>query len=72
MRRCGVDGAGGGGAVRDAKTLGNPPQIWHAGLAFGRVLHDLGRRDEAITTVQLGNQYLPYSSRWSAPRSQLP
>ena len=37
-------------AVRDAKTLGNPPQIWHAGLAFGRILHDLGRRDEAITT----------------------
>jgi len=37
-------------AVRDAKTLGNPPQLWHAGLALGRVLHGLGRRDEATAT----------------------
>ncbi len=33
--------------VDAARALGNPPQRWLALLAHGRVLHSLGRRDEA-------------------------
>jgi class 3 adenylate cyclase/tetratricopeptide (TPR) repeat protein len=31
----------------EARTLGNPPQLWHALVAHGRALHALGRRDDA-------------------------
>ncbi|HXQ22614.1 MAG TPA: adenylate/guanylate cyclase domain-containing protein [Candidatus Acidoferrales bacterium] len=34
--------------VDEARTLGNPPQLWHALLAHGRVLQSLGRDDQAI------------------------
>ncbi|HLK09824.1 MAG TPA: adenylate/guanylate cyclase domain-containing protein [Candidatus Binatia bacterium] len=35
------------GVVAAARQLGNPPQLWHVLVAYGRVLHALGRRDEA-------------------------
>jgi class 3 adenylate cyclase/tetratricopeptide (TPR) repeat protein len=34
-------------AVHIARAIGNPPQLWHALTAHGRVLRDLGRADEA-------------------------
>jgi len=34
-------------AVQIARAIGNPPQLWHALTAHGRVLRDLGRGDEA-------------------------
>jgi hypothetical protein len=33
--------------VHIARAIGNPPQLWHALTAHGRVLRDLGRADEA-------------------------
>jgi len=33
--------------VADARSLGNPPQIWQALAAYARVLDTLGKRDEA-------------------------
>ncbi len=41
-------------AVADARALGNPPQLWHALIAYGRVLHSLGRRDEAAAAWREG------------------
>jgi class 3 adenylate cyclase/tetratricopeptide (TPR) repeat protein len=35
--------------VTAARDLGNPPQLWHALLSYGRVLHALGRRDDAAS-----------------------
>jgi class 3 adenylate cyclase/tetratricopeptide (TPR) repeat protein len=34
-------------AVSDARALGNPPQLWRALLAHGRMLHALGQHDAA-------------------------
>jgi class 3 adenylate cyclase/tetratricopeptide (TPR) repeat protein len=44
--------------VRDARQLGNPPQRWHALLAYGRVLHTLGRRDDATTCWHEGRDLI--------------
>jgi class 3 adenylate cyclase/tetratricopeptide (TPR) repeat protein len=35
------------GAVTDARALANPPQLWHALAAYGRVLDQRGKSDEA-------------------------
>jgi hypothetical protein len=40
--------------VRDATSLGNPTQLWHTALAHGRVLQQLGRRDEAQLAWRTG------------------
>jgi hypothetical protein len=35
------------GAATTARQLGNPVQAWHTLLVYGRVLHQLGREQEA-------------------------
>ena len=40
--------------VSNARTLTNPAQLWHALLAHGRVLHALGRGDDAAIAARDG------------------
>ena len=45
-------------SVSEARALGNPPQLWHSCLAYGRVLDRLGRRDEAIAAWREGRNLI--------------
>ncbi|HUI24879.1 MAG TPA: adenylate/guanylate cyclase domain-containing protein [Candidatus Kryptonia bacterium] len=55
-----------GTALEIARAMGNPPQLWHSLVVRGRVLHALGRRDEAArlwgeaqSSIASVSQHLP-------------
>jgi tetratricopeptide (TPR) repeat protein len=56
--------------VSQARTLANPAQLWHALLAHGRVLHALGRRDEANLSARDGSDLIHRVDGTLAPELQ--